>query len=322
MSKSDGVEFEAVEQAALLLSKHLPASPVAWVESGRVLLKDESRLPTGSFKVRGALNRLLTDEAQARAKGVVAASAGNHGMGVAYAARLIGATATIVVPQTAVAVKVMGIRSLGAEIVAAKGGYVEAEILGRELAGDRGAVWVSPYNDVRVIAGQGVAGIELIRQIEEVAGPALDEIYVPVGGGGLVAGVGIVIRRKSPATRVVGAQPANSPFMAVAFGGGDRRSVVERPTSADGLAGDVEDGAVTIALVRKVVDAMVLVSELEIREAAAWAWREAQLRIEPSAAVALAGCLKYGQGQCAVILSGGNADPDWLASCGVPPAGR
>ena len=135
-----------------------------------------------------------------------------------------------------------------------------------------------------------------------------------------MAGVGVAFRRLSPGTRVVGAQPAASPFMAVAFGGEDRRRVIERATAADGLAGDVEEGAITIPLVRRVVDAMVLVSEDQTRAATAWAWGGAGLRIEPSAAVAVAAYLAYGRGRCGVIVSGGNADPEWLAHCGVPPA--
>jgi threonine dehydratase len=320
MSRAGSVSFETVTRAALLLADYLPESPLRRERGGRAILKDEASLPTGSFKVRGALNRILSDRTGACTQGVVAASAGNHGMGVAYAARRVGAKATIVVPRAAVAVKVAGIRELGAEVVQAGGGYAVAERLGRRLAAERGAVWVSPYNDVQVIAGQGVAGLELLRQLEASGEGALDEVYVPVGGGGLVAGIGVVLRRLSPGTRVVGAQPAASPFMAVAFGGEDRRRVIERATAADGLAGDVEQGAVTIGLVRRVVDAMVLVSEAQIREAAAWAWEEAELRVEPSAAVAVAAYLAHGAGRCGVIVSGGNADPEWLAGCGVPPA--
>jgi threonine dehydratase len=321
MSGASAPSAATVELADGLLAAHLPASPLHWAAGGRLALKDEGRLPTGSFKVRGALNRLLTDAELARRRGVVAASAGNHGMGVAYAARLVGAAATIVVPRAAVAVKVDGIRALGAEVIAADGGYAAAEALGLHLAKQRGAVWVSPYNDPCVIAGQGVVGLELLRQLEEAGQGSLDEVYVPVGGGGLIAGIGLVLRKRSPATRVVGAQPEASPFMAVAFGGGDRRAVIERPTAADGLAGDVEAGSLTIPLVRRVVDAMVLVSERQICEAAAWAWEQTALRIEPSAAVALAAFLACGQGRSAVILSGGNADPNWLAQCGVPPLG-
>jgi len=321
MSRLGAVSFVAVEQAGRLLAEYLPVSPVTSLQGGRTLLKDEGRLPTGSFKVRGALNRLLTDADRARARGVVAASAGNHGMGVAYAARLIGAAATIVVPSGAVAVKLAGIRALGAEVVTAEGGYAEAEAFGRRLAKERRAVWVSPYNDGRVICGQGVVGLELVRQIEAFGGGGLDEVYLPVGGGGLAAGVGTVLKRLSPATRVVGAQPEASPFMAVAFGGGDRQGVIERPTAADGLAGDVEAGSLTIPLVRQVMQAMVLVSERQIELAATWAWQQAALRIEPSAAVALAAFLAHGQGRSAVILSGGNADPDWLTRCGVPALG-
>lgn len=318
MGDPELVSYETIRRAGRLLAQHLPPSRVVWAEAAGLLLKDEGSLPTGSFKVRGALNRLMTDAARARRQGVVAASAGNHGLGVAYAARLLGAPAQIVVPAGAVAVKVTGIRSLGAEVIQVAGGYATAEAFGRRLAQQQGAIWVSPYNDPRVISGQGVVGLELVDQVEAMGEAGLSEVYIPVGGGGLAAGIGIVLKRRSPATRVIGTQPEASPFMAVEFGGGDRTRVVEGPTVADGLAGDVESGSVTIALVRRVVDSMVLVGENEIRAAMGWAWQQAGLRIEPSAAVALAGCLCYGRGRCAVIISGSNADPSLLAACGVP----
>ncbi len=314
------VDLELIHRAASRLAPHIPVSPLVPIPGIGLWLKNEAGLPTGSFKVRGALNRLLADPARST-QHVVAASAGNHGLGVAYASRKLGLRATIVVPAGAVAVKIEGIRRLGAEIVEVQGGYVQAEAHGHSIAEQRGSIWVSPYNDPEVIAGQGVIGLELFRQMGGVGARPLDEVYVPVGGGGLVAGIGIVLKSYWPTTRLVGVQPAASPFMAVEFGGGDRASVVEGPTVADGLAGDVEAGSITIPLAKQVVDAFILVDERSILEAISWVWHKAALRIEPSAAAAVAAYLAFGQGRCAVVLSGGNADPALLARCGVPDAG-
>jgi threonine dehydratase len=207
-----------------------------------------------------------------------------------------------------VQVKVDRIRALGAELVFAEGDYGAAEAKGRDLALERGAAWISPYNDVEVIAGQGTIALELVEQLGLRGGP-LWEVYVPVSGGGLVCGIGLALKAAGAPVRVIGAQPEAAPYLKTYFEGGDVERVVETPTIADGLAGAVEAGSVTFALLRDAVDEFVLVSEEEIWEAMRWADREAQEVIEPAAAVALAACLA-GRGERRVaVLSGGNVAP-------------
>lgn len=307
MTASPLVDVDRIRAAQRRIEGLVKRTPV--LQAGLLGLKCEHEQPTGSFKVRGALNKILGAAPRELAPGVVAASAGNHGLGVAFACKLRGIRATIVVPKDAVSAKVAGIVALGAEIVRAEGGYAEAELQGRQLAEARGAFWVSPYNDPEVIAGQGTIGLELADQLKSALGAVAGEVFVPVSGGGLISGIGIALKALAPDVRVIGVQPEASPFMYVHFKGGDMRRVVERPTIADGLAGAVEEGSVTLDIVRAVVDEMQTVSEQEIREAVKWVRRSSGAWVEPSAAAAVAAALKDDQGrQRVVVLSGGNID--------------
>jgi threonine dehydratase len=283
---------------------------VAWGDS--LWLKCENAQVTGSFKLRGALNKILRLTSHELATGVVAASAGNHGQGVAYAARLVGARATIVVPDDAVQRKVVAIRALGAEVIEVPGGYGAAEIAGRRMAVERGAVWVSPYNDPDIIAGQGTIGLELLEQLDEAADV---EVFVPVSGGGLVSGIGLALRSDERRFAVYGAQAEHAPYMHAYVHGKDPGRVVEKPTLADGLSGPIEAGSLTLELARDVMREVWLVSEAEILEALRYAWLEQRLGMEPSSAVALAAARRHGRGAPAikvVIVSGGNVAPETL----------
>lgn len=307
MAASQAVDIERVRAARERIGGLVKRTPL--VQAGSLRLKCENQQPTGSFKVRGALNKILGASPRDLAPGVVAASAGNHGLGVAFACKLRGTRATIVVPEDAVSAKVAGIMALGAEIVRAKGGYAEAELQGKELASARGAFWVSPYNDADVIAGQGTIGLELIEQLEAALGTSSGEVFVPVGGGGLIAGVGVALKALAPDVRVVGIQPEASPYMYAHFNGLDMSQVQERPTIADGLAGAVEPGSITLDLVSAVVDDMKLVDEESILAAIQWVRKMTGAWVEPAAAAAVAAALFDDQGrQRAVVLSGGNID--------------
>ncbi len=303
------VDLERIRRARERIAPHIEVTPLAEAQELGLLLKLENRQLTGSFKVRGALARVLALEAEERLRGIVAASAGNHGQGVALAAGLVGVSATVVVPEGAVAAKVDAIRSYGAEVLFAPGGYAEAEARGRRLAEERGAVWISPYNDPEVIAGQGTIGLELVEQL---AGQRLGrgwEVFIPVSGGGLACGIGLVLKALAPAMRVVGVQPEACPYMHAFFRGQDLGSVVERPTLADGLSGAVEAGSITFDLLPRALDDVVLVSEEEIVEAVGLVLRLAGEVIEPSAAAAVAGALRHGrERRRLVIVSGGNID--------------
>jgi threonine dehydratase len=298
------------ERAKTLLQPLVRETPLRPTEIPGLFLKCEHEQLTGSFKVRGALNKVLQLSYEERGRGLVAASAGNHGLGVAYAALKTHAKATIVVPDDAVQPKVDGIRALGGEVIAVPGGFGAAEARGRELAEERQAVWVSPYNDLLVIEGQGTLGLEIDHQLKSASDErGACEVYVPVSGGGLACGVGLALKEVG-AYRVVGVQTSAAPYMAAFYSGDDPETVRETPTLADGLAGPVERGSVTFDLLRDALDDMRVVSEAELREALELAWREFGVLVEPSAAVPLAAALKIdGDRRRVVILSGGNLAP-------------
>ncbi len=302
------VERRDIEAAGRALEGRLRATPL--VEDGEtgLWLKCEQEQITGSFKLRGAFHRLLQLTEAERQRGVIAASAGNHGQGVAYAARALGIEARIVVPAAAVPRKVDAIRALGAQVAFAEGGYAVAEAEGHRLAESLGAVWISPYNDPAVIAGQGTLGLEIEADWGPTLGQGGAQVFVPVGGGGLAAGIGVALAAWRPPVRVIGVLPAHSAYLHAYFHHGSMDAVREEPTLADGLAGAIETDSITLELARSAVDDMILVSEEEIRGALRWACRR-DLVIEPSAAVALAGALRGDAPHRLAVLSGGNVDP-------------
>ena len=277
-----------------------------------LLLKCEHRQVTGSFKVRGALNKLLGLSQADRERGIVAASAGNHGLGVAFAAGIVGARASVVVPSEAVRAKVDGIRSLGGEVIQVPGGFAAAEAYGLALASEREAVWVSPYNDRAVIEGQGTLGLEIVEQAASLPDPQSElRVYVPVSGGGLIAGVGLAVKQQLGSAYIIGVQTEAAPYMAVYFDGGDPAAVRETPTLADGLAGPVESGSMTFDWLHRAADEMQLVGEGAILRALDFVWRTLGEVVEPSAAVPLAAALAdRWPGRKIVVLSGGNASDE------------
>lgn len=294
------------------LRRHIVETPLFQWRSAGIWLKCENEQLTGSFKLRGALNKVLGLSQEDLARGLVAASAGNHGIGVALAATIAGAKATVVVPENVVERKRRALQALGAEVRLAGGDYAVAEREGHALAVERGSVWVSPYNDAEVIAGQGTLGLELARQMRASRMTGEVEVYVPVSGGGLLAGVGLGLRLEGAAIRLLGVQTESAPYFHRFLHGGDPAGVVERPTLADGLAGAVEAGSITWELVRQQADDILLVSEGEIGQALLRVHRETGMLIEPSAAVAVAACLAGRGTHRVAIVSGGNADPSLL----------
>jgi threonine dehydratase len=305
------IPSEWVEQADSRIAPHIVRTPLTHDAARNVFIKWENHQQTGSFKARGALNKVLSLRPQERAAGIVTASAGNHGQGVALAGQLTGANVTCFVSEHAVPVKVNAIRALGAEIVAVPGGYPQAEAAGLAYAKEHGKIWVSPYNDEQVIAGQGTVGLELIESFAS-NGFEASAVCVPVSGGGLIAGIGLALQRRSPRPRLVGVQPETAPFMYNLFYRGTQDGIPDLPSLADGLTGAVEADAITIELVRSFVDEIVLVPEEEIARAVAFAWREYHEIIEPSGAVSLAAALRMGAGAgpTVVVVSGGNIQPE------------
>lgn len=270
-----------------------------------VYLKGEHLQHTGSFKFRGASNKLRLLDEQQRKRGVITASTGNHGQGVALAAKIAGVGATIYAPESAATVKLDTIRALGGEVVLVGGDALNAELAAGEAARREGKVYISPYNDVEVIAGQGTCGAELAEQCGD-----LDAVFVSVGGGGLISGIATVLKQLSPRTQIVACWPENATSMYSNLEAGYIFEVAEQETLSDGTAGGVEPGAVTFELCRRLIDRKVLVSEEEIRNAMRVLARTDRWMIEGAAGVALASALKlapeYQGKKIAVVLCGKN----------------
>jgi len=312
-------------EAERRIAPYIQPTPLTYDASLDIYLKWENRQVTGSFKSRGALNKVLALSTWERDRGLVAASAGNHGQGVALAARATGARAIIFASEHAVPAKIEAMNRLGAEVRLVPGGYGEAEQTGLAYAQESGSIWVSPYNDGQVIAGQGTLGLEILRELPTRMHTTW---VVPVGGGGLIAGLGAAIRSAadivpsySPA-RLIGVQSEASPFFHSIFHSNTQNDVQEFPSLADGLAGPVEANSLTIPLVRSLVNEMLLVSETEIEQAVLAAWQRYQERIEGSAAAALAAVLsgKISSRPVVVVITGGNIDPGLFARLtGKPP---
>jgi len=307
------IPFEWIVQADERIAPHIVRTPLTHDVARNLYIKWENRQKTGSFKARGALNKILALEDWERQKGIVTASAGNHGQGVALAGQLTGAHTTCFVSEHAIPVKVDAIRGLGAEIRTVPGGYPEAEAAGHKFALENKKTWVSPYNDGQVIAGQGTIGLELINDLTLGASLNKDDVVlVPVSGGGLIAGIGSALTNLASRPRLVGVQPETTPFMHGLFYHGSQDGIPDLPSLADGLTGSVESNSVTIPMVKQMVDEIILVSEEDIARAVAFAFVEYGETIEPSGAVTIAAALSglAGSGPIVAIVSGGNIQPE------------
>ncbi len=288
------------------LAPHLSPTPLeAASELGEnIWLKLENANKTHSFKIRGALNAILSLSPEARSRGIIAASSGNHAGAVAYAARLTGASAQILMPKTTAKKKVENVRRYGAEALLFGDTYdqAEAEALRRVRAG---GAWVSPYNDPRVIAGAGTIGVEILRQL-----PDLQRALVPVSGGGLVAGLAVALKELNPAIEVIGVNAESAPAMYNAFHGASLPQVWD--TLADALSGEIEAGSITLPICQRYLDDVVLVSEEQIARSMRFMLETQGWVVEGGGAVAVAAvmhdvALRDGA-VTAVVVSGGNVD--------------
>ena len=289
-----------VKVTPLELSQALSASTGC-----QVLLKCEHLQPTGSFKVRGSANKIRVLDETARRAGVITASTGNHGLGVARAGALAGVAVTVYVATGTMPQKIAAIRALGAEVITLGGPPIEAELEARRQGQLQGKTYISPYNDLDVVAGQGTIGVELARQA-----PQLAAVFVSVGGGGLISGIGTALKELSPGTRVVGVWPENSPCMLEALRAGAIVDTVEYPTLSDATAGAVEAGSVTFPICGRVIDERMTVTESEIGAAMRAVAEADRWIIEGAAGVAVAGLLKsapaYRGRQVAAVICGRN----------------
>lgn len=272
---------------------------------GDTWLKLESEQTTGSFKLRGATNALamLTDDQ--RARGVVSASAGNHGLGIATAARTLGVQLTVFVPRTAPSIKRDRIADFGAAVDATAAKYDDAELLARAYAARTGATFVSPCAGRELLAGQGTVGLEILDAL-----PTLRTIVVPVGGAGLVGGIGGLFNVEAPGVRIVGAQSERTNAMTIAMRTGEPTDIPDLPTLADGLSGQAD--AEMLAQGMAALDDIVAASEEDVANAIAYLWIEEGFKVEGAGAVGVAallsGRVERLEFPVAVVVSGGNID--------------
>ncbi len=315
-------EASDVERAAERLRGRAALTPLLEnpaldaLTDGSVLLKAECLQRTGSFKFRGACNRLAALSDAERAAGVVAYSSGNHAQGVAAAARSFGVPATIVMPADAPPIKIARTRGFGAEIVLYDRYSESREAIGEALAEERGAVLVRPYDDPFVIAGQGTTGLEMVEQAA-AHDKSLDAVLVCCGGGGLTAGIALALAAASPATALYTVEPEGFDDHARSLASGQReRNDPAARSICDALLAP-EPGELTFAINRQALAGALVVSDAEARAAMRFAFEELKLVLEPGGAVALAAVLNGRlptAGRClGVVLSGGNAEPTLFA---------
>jgi threonine dehydratase len=325
----DNLPFKLdIARARDVITPHIRRTPVMRVseleDSGgsRVVLKLENLQVTGSFKVRGAANRLLALSPEEMKRGVVACSSGNHGRAVAYMAGLRGIPATICVPTWVDPVKKEGMERAGARVILAGDSYDEAETRALALAEQEARVFVQPFDDPWIAAGQGTLGLELLEEI-----PGLHTVLVPLSGGGLAGGIAYAIKERRQDVRVVGVSAARARVMYESLRVGKPVSMPEEETLAEALSGGIGlTNRFTLPLIRELVDEHVLVDEEGIREAMLYASGSLHLLLEGGGAVALAALLgkrchleaRGDRGAVAVVLSGGNVSLARLKALSTP----
>lgn len=301
------ISYTWLEEAAQRIAPFINHTPLSYDPHLNLYLKWENRQVTGSFKIRGVLNKVLTLSKSEHQRGLVAASAGNHGKGLAWAGKLFNLPVTVFCSEQAMPAKVKAMEALDAQVKIISGGYGEAEKRAIEYARDNNLTWVSPYNDPHVIAGQGTLALEACWDLPHDLQPTW---LVPTGGAGLLAGIGLTLERNMPQAKLFAVQPEASPFMHAIFKCGNQTGIIDLPTLADGLAGPVDEQSITIPLLSRFASDCILVSEAEITKAIAYAWHQYGEIIEGSAATALTAILtnKITDLPAVVVISGGNID--------------
>jgi threonine dehydratase len=313
MPRESGTDLKTIRHEAQLaedrIRPHIRETPLEYSpflsrETGAaVYLKLENLQLTGSFKLRGAMNKVLSLSSEELGRGAVTASSGNHGHAFAYLTERFDFPGTIFLPETTEPGKIDTLKTYGAEIRIQGDDCVRAEAAARADAADRGLSYISPYNDLQVIAGQATVGIELARQAE-----GLDAVLAPVGGGGLIAGIAAWLKSGDSDITIIGCQPENSRVMYESIRAGRILDLESLPTLSDGTAGGIEAGSLTFPVCRDLVDGFVLLSEEEIRDALRLVLEKHHILIEGAAALPVAALRKepaHFQGQrVALVLSG------------------
>jgi len=312
------VSFENIREARSRLEKMIQLTHVdhsvsaSRLAGAEIFFKFENSQKTGSFKIRGAYNKISTLSEDEKKRGVVASSAGNHAQGVALSATLAGVKATIVMPQTAPLAKVMATQAYGAEVILHGDIYDEAFEKAQELSKKQNLVFIPPYEDPHVIAGQGTIGLELFEQI-----PGLDTVVIPVGGGGLISGIAIALKTLNPKIRIIGVQSEQAPGMVDLFKGVQpNQKLLKIATIADGIAIKKPSKLMFDNFISKYVDEMVTVSDDEISEAIVFLLERVKTVAEGSGAAGCAAVLnrkvQLGKKNC-ILLCGGNIDLNMIA---------
>lgn len=306
------IDLDAIQKAQKTLKGVSKKTPIvrsqALSEMGRgdVYLKLENQQHTGTFKMRGAFNRMSQLSPEERERGVVTASSGNHAQGVAYAAQQLGISATIVVPDEVSKAKLKKLQGYDVEIVLG-GGFDEVEAKAREMAKVKGLTYISPYNDYSIIAGQGTIGLEIMDEVDH-----FDTIVVPVGGGGLISGIAVAVKSLRPSTEVIGVQTDGSSTMYWSWKAGEVLQVEETDTLAEAFLGGVEPGSVTLDICMEYVDDIMLVDEETVADGIRLLWEEQGQVIEGAGATSVSPLLKnperfYGR-TVVCVVSGGNIE--------------
>lgn len=273
-------------------------------------LKLENYQVTGSFKIRGATNKLLSLSEEERKRGVVTSSSGNHAQGVAYAARELGVKATVVVPELTPKVKIDAIKEYGVNLIVEGYEYMDSERLARRIERDEGLTFVSPYNDLDLIKGQATVALEMVEDQ-----PDLDVVLVPVGGGGLASGVASVYKLATDST-VIGVQSVASPVMYECIRKGHIHDIPLMDSYAEGLHGGLEEGSVTYEICRDLIDSWIILEENAILEAIGFMLHSHHMLVEGAAAVGPAAVMtdpgRFKDKNVGVVISGGNLSEDAL----------
>jgi threonine dehydratase len=312
------MSFSAVEilKARKNLGRVVYRTPLTYsrklseISGAEIYLKWENLQKTGSFKLRGAYNKVSSLAPEERTKGVITASAGNHALAVAHVAKMMGIKATVVVPETAPKIKVQLCRAFEAEVVLKGANYDESVVYCKKMVSKTGATYIPSFDDYKVVAGQGTIGCEILEDM-----PETDTIIVPVGGGSLVSGIALLAKTVNPKIRVVGAQSTAAYTMYECFKAKKMVDVPVLPTIADGLAGGVSQ--MTLDLVLKYVDEIVLAKEEELKSVILWILKNERQIVEGSGAVGPAAVLQRkirfkGGEKAVIVISGGNIDMELL----------
>tara|TARA_R110002049_G_scaffold9444_4_gene48032 strand:+ start:2620 stop:3597 length:978 start_codon:yes stop_codon:yes gene_type:complete len=310
--------------AAQRIEKYVRQTPLDYsprfsaLSGANVYFKLENLQYTGSFKLRGAFNRLLTLSDAQRAAGCVTASSGNHGAAVAFAMQALGVKGKVFVPEETSSVKVDAMRAYGGDVQFFGQDGLDTELHARAWAAEHGMQYLSPYNDRAVIAGQGSCGVEIAAQLPEV-----DALFVAVGGGGLISGVGSVLRECRPGVSLVACQPKNSAVMTKSVQAGKILQLPSVPTLSDGTAGGIEEGAITFDLCRALVDQYRVISEARIGAAMRLYMDAEHQLLEGAAGVAVAGLLeepgRFAGKNVVVLVCGANISRSKLATILADP---